>query len=68
MKTKLPWLLAALPLLGAIYAGCGGSGSATTYTDEGANGASSGSVSTGPSSGNGADDATNDGPTSNSGD
>jgi len=74
MKTKLPWLLAGLPLLGAIYAGCGSSGNtnsnfagdsgngASSGSGNGGNGASSGSP--GSSSGNGGDD----GPTSNSGD
>jgi len=74
MNRKLPWLLAGIPLLGAIYAGCGGSGSTSTTFDggngassgssNGGNGASSGSGLPGSSSGYGGDD----GPTSNSGD
>lgn len=64
-KTKLPWLLAALPLLGAVYAGCGSAGNSIPgFTGgDGGNGTSSGN-SSGSSSGTGDDSAT-DSPTSN---
>ncbi len=64
MTTKLPWLLAALPLMGAVYAGCGSSGTPNNaFLGDGGGGASSGFQNS--SSGSSGDDGANDSPTSN---
>jgi hypothetical protein len=55
MNRKLPWLLAALPLLGAVYAGCGSHNSNNGFispSDSGYNTSSGQSTSSGTTSGN----------------
>ncbi len=43
-SNKLPWVIAVIPLVAALYSGCGSSNSASGYDDGGAEGSSGGQL------------------------
>ena len=44
IKNKLPWVIAVIPLVAALYSGCGSSNSANGYGDGGEQGDSGGQL------------------------